>query len=299
MIQAGIAKNWTGLGNTAFFGEYSISNDWGAGIGAGRTYDVDPTVAACQTAAPAVLGGAAGLTGLCTGVTDTKLTVWGLGVTQNIDAAATELYLDWRHFSADIKQGRHIRADRGWQLRHWRRAREVLIDCSILNDGRAAPGRPFLFCMPLAPRQCCVRATWQWDHTFPWKCSSGFNRSIGRLVMLYTGSMCTSGVGYQYRTGGVDMRNSMRRLLTGVVLAFLAQPALAFQENTVGGSQEPAPPPAANLETTKPGLDPAQQQRKGLNLSVPELSLGSNSGTEVRIPGSRQGRRAAQTGFRP
>ena len=76
----------------------------------------------------------------------------------------------------------------------------------------------------------------------------------------------------------------MRLLLTGVVLAFLAQPALAFQENTVGGSQEPAPPPAANLETTKPALDPAQQ-RKGLSLTVPELSLGTNSGTEVRIPG--------------
>ena len=30
LIQAGIAKNWTGLGNTAFYGEYSHSNDWGA-----------------------------------------------------------------------------------------------------------------------------------------------------------------------------------------------------------------------------------------------------------------------------
>ncbi len=36
-------------------------------------------------------------------MTDTDLTVWGLGITQNIDAAATELYLNWRHFSADIK----------------------------------------------------------------------------------------------------------------------------------------------------------------------------------------------------
>jgi hypothetical protein len=77
----------------------------------------------------------------------------------------------------------------------------------------------------------------------------------------------------------------MRLLITGVVLGFLAQSALAFQENTVGGSQEPAPPPAANLETNKPALDPNQPQRKGLNLTVPELSLGSSSGTEVRIPG--------------
>ena len=39
------------------------------------------------------------------GVTDTRLTVWGMGITQNIDAAATELYLNYRHFSADITAG--------------------------------------------------------------------------------------------------------------------------------------------------------------------------------------------------
>jgi len=36
------------------------------------------------------------------GVTDTEMTVWGAGITQNIDAAATELYVNWRHFSADV-----------------------------------------------------------------------------------------------------------------------------------------------------------------------------------------------------
>jgi hypothetical protein len=30
------------------------------------------------------------------------MTMYGFGVTQNVDAAATELYLDYRHFSADI-----------------------------------------------------------------------------------------------------------------------------------------------------------------------------------------------------
>ena len=38
LIQAGITKNWFGLGNTALFGEYSKSNDWGAGNGAGRNF---------------------------------------------------------------------------------------------------------------------------------------------------------------------------------------------------------------------------------------------------------------------
>jgi hypothetical protein len=28
--------------------------------------------------------------------------VWGVGIVQNIDAAATELYLGWRHYSADV-----------------------------------------------------------------------------------------------------------------------------------------------------------------------------------------------------
>jgi hypothetical protein len=36
------------------------------------------------------------------GVTDTSMDVWGLGLTQNLDAAATELYLGWRHFSPEI-----------------------------------------------------------------------------------------------------------------------------------------------------------------------------------------------------
>jgi hypothetical protein len=89
LIQAGISKNWTGLGNTAIFGEYSNNSDWGADKGAGRTYSV-----------ATIPGGTA-----VAGVTDTDMNVWGVGITQNVDAAATELYLDARHFSADIKQG--------------------------------------------------------------------------------------------------------------------------------------------------------------------------------------------------
>jgi hypothetical protein len=86
MIQAGITKNWTGLGNTSLYGEYSVSSDWGAGLGTGRNFSN------------------AAITGSTTvnGVTDTELTVWGLGVVQAIDAAATELFLGWRHFEADI-----------------------------------------------------------------------------------------------------------------------------------------------------------------------------------------------------
>jgi hypothetical protein len=73
----------------------------------------------------------------------------------------------------------------------------------------------------------------------------------------------------------------MRLLLAGVVLGFLVQPALAFQENTVGGAEQPAAP---SLEAAKPSVEPAEAG-KGLTLSVPEVTLGTGSGTEVRIPG--------------
>jgi len=85
LVQAGITKNWFGFGNTALFGEYSKNNDWAAATGAGRTFS------------NANIPGAVTVTG----ITDSDMTVYGAGITQNIDAAATELYLNWRHFSAD------------------------------------------------------------------------------------------------------------------------------------------------------------------------------------------------------
>jgi hypothetical protein len=85
LIQVGITRNWFGIGNTAFYGEYGKSTDWGATI-AGRDY----------------AGSATNRTVTVNNVIGTEMTVWGFGVTQNLDAAATELYLDYRHFSADI-----------------------------------------------------------------------------------------------------------------------------------------------------------------------------------------------------
>jgi len=66
-----------------------------------------------------------------------------------------------------------------------------------------------------------------------------------------------------------------RVLLLGLLVGSLSQPALAFQETTVGG-QKPASP-ALEAPKAAPG--------KPLNLSVPELSIGKESGTEIRIPG--------------
>jgi hypothetical protein len=82
-IQGGITKNWFGYGNTTVYGEYGRADDWGADQGAGRDYTT------------------AGFTAV-NNVTDTELTIWGFGIAQNIDAAATALYLGYRHMEADI-----------------------------------------------------------------------------------------------------------------------------------------------------------------------------------------------------
>jgi hypothetical protein len=71
------------------------------------------------------------------------------------------------------------------------------------------------------------------------------------------------------------------RLIIAVLALALAGPsALAFQETTIGGEEQKAPP-AQVLEAPKGPLDVA----KDLNLSGNGLSLGRTPGTEVRIPG--------------
>jgi hypothetical protein len=90
LIQFGITKNWFGLGNTALFGEYSRNEGWGASGPAANPLGANYAVV-----------GIPGATGVFN-VNDTAMNVWGAGITQNLDAAATELYLDWRHFDADI-----------------------------------------------------------------------------------------------------------------------------------------------------------------------------------------------------
>jgi hypothetical protein len=63
-VQGGVSKNWTGLGNTVVYGEYAKIDDALAG--------------------------------------DAESAVWGLGVVQHIDAAAMEVFLSYRNFSADV-----------------------------------------------------------------------------------------------------------------------------------------------------------------------------------------------------
>ena len=90
LIQAGVTKNWFGFGNTAFYGEYSRSTGWGATGG--------PLEPDGRTFSNAVIPGSTSVFG----VTNSSVDVYGFGMVQNVDAAATELYLGARHFQADI-----------------------------------------------------------------------------------------------------------------------------------------------------------------------------------------------------
>ena len=62
-LQGGLAKNWTGVGNTVVYGEYARVDN--------------------------AIGGS-------------EADVWGLGIVQHIDAAAMELYLSYRNYSSDF-----------------------------------------------------------------------------------------------------------------------------------------------------------------------------------------------------
>jgi hypothetical protein len=116
LIQAGISKNWFGIGNTAIYGEYGVETDWGAEA-VGRNF-AGSTAGACGTVTvaqgpPVTATNAASANAVCSqtlanfatvnGVTDTELRMWGMGITQNVDAAASTLYLSYRNFEAEIR----------------------------------------------------------------------------------------------------------------------------------------------------------------------------------------------------
>ena len=71
-IAGGVRRNWTGLGNTVFFGEYSEHDGF------------------LKRASPGVVN-----------IADSTVTHWGLGIVQYIDAAAMELFLTYKHFELE------------------------------------------------------------------------------------------------------------------------------------------------------------------------------------------------------
>jgi predicted porin len=75
-VQAGISKNWTGLGKTVLYGEY-------ARVENGAENFQNPGFAV--TGVPEIA---------------TTAEVWGVGIVQHIDAAAMELFLSYRKYTA-------------------------------------------------------------------------------------------------------------------------------------------------------------------------------------------------------
>jgi hypothetical protein len=69
MVQGGITKNWFGLGNTSLYGEYGNAQDY------------------IKIGLPAL---------------SSEVDFYGVGIVQQIDAAAMEVYLGWRRFESDV-----------------------------------------------------------------------------------------------------------------------------------------------------------------------------------------------------
>ena len=69
-ISGGISQNFFGIGKTVLFGEYHRAND--------------------------------ALRHVFADVTDSKMDMWGVGITQHVDAAAMEIFATYKSFEADI-----------------------------------------------------------------------------------------------------------------------------------------------------------------------------------------------------
>ena len=87
-VSGGIQRNWTGWGNTTFYGEY------------GR-YESGTDGLLANTAFPSLgpLGGGAFAAGST--VIDSEVHWWGLGAVQTVDVASMDLYLTFRKYEAD------------------------------------------------------------------------------------------------------------------------------------------------------------------------------------------------------
>jgi hypothetical protein len=78
------------------------------------------------------------------------------------------------------------------------------------------------------------------------------------------------------------MKGVAQVVAAGAMVASLGTSAFAFQESSVGGGPEKPAAGVVELELPKSSGGDAG---KGLSLTVPQLSIGKDTGTEIRIPG--------------
>lgn len=97
-VDAGIQRNWFGIGATTFYGEY------------GRVGDGITGLVANPLGSGAELGSGLGPLGAVGVVVDSEMTWWGLGAVQKVDAAAMDFYLAYRRYSNSITMGESLSA---------------------------------------------------------------------------------------------------------------------------------------------------------------------------------------------
>lgn len=81
-VNAGIRKRFTSLGTTTFYGEYGRANGGVEGL---------------NVSVNSAIGGDIDF------VTKSEMDIWGVGAVQQIRAANMDVFLSYRHFSADVK----------------------------------------------------------------------------------------------------------------------------------------------------------------------------------------------------
>ncbi len=103
-IIGGIERNWFGIGKTTLYGEYA-RHETGAGLTNGAN-----TPAGTQGGVSCAFGAPTGtVTNPNVGVqngsgclSSSDVDIWGLGINQEVSAAAMDIYVSYRHFSADV-----------------------------------------------------------------------------------------------------------------------------------------------------------------------------------------------------
>lgn len=96
-VQAGVEKNFFGLGKTTVYGEY-FQADTGASLSSGNVRDIGgvfPVGGDISTPFFDITNQEFGF------ITNSSVEVWGFGIVQTIDAAAMDLYLGFRNYSGD------------------------------------------------------------------------------------------------------------------------------------------------------------------------------------------------------
>ena len=102
MVMAGIEQNWFGIGKTTLYGEYA-RHEVGAGLsgtrGQRRWFDLRPLRRRWHQRHGSRRSGVSGGQGC---LSSADVTLWGLGINQEISAAAMDLYISYRHFDPSV-----------------------------------------------------------------------------------------------------------------------------------------------------------------------------------------------------